>query len=322
MEKEIEDLLRQLEKFAGEENWDTSVGVLEELSKTKPSVTVLASTGAGKKVNKFTTHSSPLLAAAAKNCVALWKTLARSSGQVKDSVATGNQGSANVEVQSPSAAQIEIKDDREKPSGVVVSGDTRGGEKVAPPAPKLPPRRKPVADFLRKVLVEMVMDFMGRPNAAERLGQWGMAVQDSEQVTEECTGLSLAIEAEMWRLLGGVNNDAPAPSYSEQFKRLASNLRMNEDITMEIYFGTISPTEVAQLTNEDLLTDEGKKKGEETRRASLEAVMLDWGTKNRKKILEAAGVEANQGFPCKKCKSKNTDYTQKQTRSGDEPMTV
>lgn len=163
---------------------------------------------------------------------------------------------------------------------------------------------------------------MARADAGARLASWGMQVQDEEQVKEECMGLAVCIEEEMWRQLGGGDNSAPAPPYSEQFKRLASNLKMNEDITMEIYFGTLSPTEVAQLTNADLLTDAAKKAGEETRRASLEAVMLDWSSKNRKRILESAGIEDNTGLPCKKCRSKNTTYTQKQTRSADEPMTV
>jgi transcription elongation factor S-II len=52
-------------------------------------------------------------------------------------------------------------------------------------------------------------------------------------------------------------------------------------------------------------------------------MQLDWLTKNKKKILEAAGISATEGaLQCGRCKSRNTEYSQKQTRSADEPMTT
>ena len=54
-----------------------------------------------------------------------------------------------------------------------------------------------------------------------------------------------------------------------------------------------------------------------------EAVQLDWQTKNKKAMLASAGLKVSEGtFKCGKCGSRNTDYSQKQTRSADEPMTT
>jgi DNA-directed RNA polymerase subunit M/transcription elongation factor TFIIS len=52
-------------------------------------------------------------------------------------------------------------------------------------------------------------------------------------------------------------------------------------------------------------------------------VQLDWKEKNKKAMLASAGLASSEGtFKCGKCGSRNTDYTQKQTRSADEPMTT
>lgn len=52
-------------------------------------------------------------------------------------------------------------------------------------------------------------------------------------------------------------------------------------------------------------------------------MQLDWQTKNKKAMLAAAGLKVSEGtFKCGKCGSRNTDYSQKQTRSADEPMTT
>jgi len=34
------------------------------------------------------------------------------------------------------------------------------------------------------------------------------------------------------------------------------------------------------------------------------------------------GAQGTDMFPCGKCKSRNCSYTQRQTRSADEPMTI
>lgn len=50
--------------------------------------------------------------------------------------------------------------------------------------------------------------------------------------------------------------------------------------------------------------------------------MLDWKAKNRKKQMERAGLAMGDSLlVCGKCKKRNVDYTERQTRSADEPTT-
>lgn len=52
-------------------------------------------------------------------------------------------------------------------------------------------------------------------------------------------------------------------------------------------------------------------------------MQLDWMAKNKKKLMESAGLTAKEGaLQCGRCRSRNTEYYQKQTRSADEPMTT
>jgi DNA-directed RNA polymerase subunit M/transcription elongation factor TFIIS len=55
----------------------------------------------------------------------------------------------------------------------------------------------------------------------------------------------------------------------------------------------------------------------------MASMQLDWLQKNKSKLLAAAGLTGGEGsLKCGKCGSRNTEYTQKQTRSADEPMTT
>ena len=52
-------------------------------------------------------------------------------------------------------------------------------------------------------------------------------------------------------------------------------------------------------------------------------MQLDYASKNKKAFLESGGLTVEEGvLQCGRCKSRNTEYTQKQTRSADEPMTT
>ena len=112
-------------------------------------------------------------------------------------------------------------------------------------------------------------------------------------------------------------------AYADQVKRLASNLRRNVPLAVNIYYGLVAPSIVATLTSDDLRTEAAKKEADAVRKAHGEAVELDWKQRNRLQLLKSAGLDlADQGMPCKKCKSRNTEFTQKQMRCADEPMTT
>ena len=92
-------------------------------------------------------------------------------------------------------------------------------------------------------------------------------------------------------------------------------MRLNEYMALDIYLGHMSPSEVALMSGDDMLTMEARKQSELTKTKAHEAKQLDWAQKMRPQILESIGLDQGLGDPCKKCRGKNTTYTQKQTRS-------
>ncbi len=187
-----------------------------------------------------------------------------------------------------------------------------------------------MADSLIKVLRFVVDRFMQKPGALERLQHWQSGSEGGEeaalhgegQVALGCSRHVCELEAEMFRLLAGGSAEAPLPAYNDQYRRLHTNLRLNEYMAMDIYLGHVAPGEVAVMRGDDMLTGEARKQSELTKLKAHEAKQLDWAQKMRPHILESIGLETGQGAACKKCRGKNTNYMQKQTRSADEPMTA
>lgn len=80
---------------------------------------------------------------------------------------------------------------------------------------------------------------------------------------------------------------------------------------------------VPKLSSDELKDESARREADKARTDGVNARMLDWNEKTRKERLSQLGLSsADSGLPCRKCKGKNTEYTQKQTRSADEPMTT
>jgi DNA-directed RNA polymerase subunit M/transcription elongation factor TFIIS len=202
---------------------------------------------------------------------------------------------------------------------------------IASSTAHLPPKRRRVAESLIGGLKRIVDKFMKKPDALGRLQNWQFSGEEEggevqlhgeEQVVQGCTRGMVAVEEEMFIQLAGGSAEAPGAPYNDQYRRLHTNINLNEYLAMDIYLGHVSAREVALMTGDDMLSQEARKEAEATRRAAREATQLDWMKKHRSEILESAGLTSGLGKPCKKCRGTNTQNTQKQTRSGDEPMTM
>ena len=135
--------------------------------------------------------------------------------------------------------------------------------------------------------------------------------------------LAGAVEAALFDLLANNDDTNPAPAYGEQFKTLAFNFKRNVPLAMNVYFGIVPPARLATMTSAELLSDDARRQAEEARKAQMEAVQVDWERKNRTAVLASAGIEAKESqLQCPKCKKRQVNYYQKQTRSADEPMTT
>jgi DNA-directed RNA polymerase subunit M/transcription elongation factor TFIIS len=93
---------------------------------------------------------------------------------------------------------------------------------------------------------------------------------------------------------------------------------------MGLLDGEVMPSNLVNMTNEDLATQEQKYEREQALKADMMSRDLDWVKNNRDEILRANGYDPNMGgeFKCKGCKSTKTSHYAMQTRSSDEPMTI
>lgn len=93
-----------------------------------------------------------------------------------------------------------------------------------------------------------------------------------------------------------------------------SNTKRNPELNINVVLGKITPLQLITMTPHEMFpklrNDYFIKKAEELERQRI------YREKKLQEINDGPGL-----FICRKCKSKNTDYHQLQTRSADEPLT-
>lgn len=114
----------------------------------------------------------------------------------------------------------------------------------------------------------------------------------------------------------------PETAYAERFRALAMGLHNNGALALSVYRGLHPWAWVAGLTSDELASEEHRKAVDKARAEYAASVELDWKKKNRAKTMAALGYRVEDGImQCGKCKSRNTDFREQQTRSADEPTT-
>ena len=140
--------------------------------------------------------------------------------------------------------------------------------------------------------------------------------------TNANVAVSLAFHIE-----GSINGLHPhsedSKSYTAKVRSLASNLKRNGQLRVDIVEGVLAPQNLVHLSPAELATEEQKEKRKMATQSDMEARRTDYYQVNRDKILESNGLNGGQGeFTCRKCGSTKTTHYSLQTRSADEPMTV
>ncbi len=265
------------------------------------------------------------MAAAAVDCIRVWKKIAEDGGAVSSAKASGSlapptlptpANSAGLSSQSSASSQGAADVPRSLPSA-------SSGAGALPPSESLSPTRKRVRDMLRKVLFEIIAAHFSTDAGKADLATLGLIEPTPVQLGAQCDAVSTRIEAALFTGLAQGMHDTPAPAYGEQFKLLALNLRRNAPVCLNIFFGITTPTALVGMSAEEIASPAVKAELEKALKDGAEAVMLDWKVKNKTALLASAGIEAKSGMlRCPRCKGHKTDYYQLQTRSADEPMTT
>ena len=350
IETDVVSLLNRLEKELSNGAHSGAVEALEKLSRIPFTVALLAKTRAGVRAAKLRDHEHAGVMTSARECVRLWKKIAEESGartkaaaaEVGVGVGSGLGVGLGVGVGSGLgvgvgsglgaglSALVAIADPGSSSASASASASASGSSATGSSAtrpqtllPPLPPARARVREGLGKVLEDVVAAYLVSAEGIEAVASGALPSKESDDMGGEARVVSGAIEAALFAALGGLNDAAPSDAYGAQFRSLFFNLKRNVPLSINTFWGFVTPAIVALLSAEELATEEAKKAAEGAASKGLESVMLDWKQKNRIAVLTAAGLStALNGQPCKKCKSKNTDFTEKQMRSGDEPMSL
>ncbi|CAN0260896.1 unnamed protein product [Ectocarpus sp. 6 AP-2014] len=112
-------------------------------------------------------------------------------------------------------------------------------------------------------------------------------------------------------------------SYLDKARQLVFNLKKNDQLRQDVREGLVEPQRLVVMTSTELMAKDKREAMDKAVSERTEARMLDWYDKNEDKINKQCGIKETEGmFECGRCKSTKTTYTQKQTRSADEPMTT
>lgn len=101
--------------------------------------------------------------------------------------------------------------------------------------------------------------------------------------------------------------------YKKKIRSLFSNLKTksNKELGPRVMSGDISPERFAVMTDEELKSEEQRKKDKELEKENMKKAQVPMAEKSISDSLE-----------CGRCKKRKVSYTQAQTRSADEPMTT
>jgi transcription elongation factor S-II len=323
--------------------------VLESLPMT---VAALATTKAGIAIKKLQAHADASIAAAAKALLLKWKKLAEEAG-VTSKAAPSSSSSTTTAPLSRASSDGSAGGPLPSPKEAAPSPRVMEVIKIS----SLPASRQKIAAKLKETLLAAVKDQTGgfltdedakrleeasaaiSPKAGSNAGAGAEASEDSatsaEQQRLRATLLEKQREPEadaqaetkacqLEAFIYSKTRFLPKPEaeYAQKFRTVVLGLAGNKPLAYNTYKGYQDCEFVAGLTAEDFVSDSQRKEAEAMREAHRQSIDLNYKQKNRAKQLAGLGYDVNEGLlQCGKCKSRNTDFTEKQTRSADEPTT-
>ncbi|UJR24405.1 hypothetical protein I4U23_005782 [Adineta vaga] len=130
-------------------------------------------------------------------------------------------------------------------------------------------------------------------------------IPEGSRIPEE---LSIHIEEAIFKQIKNTN-----VKYGRRIRSRLFNLKdlKNPDLRSKVLLGIITPEQFAIMTPEEMTSDNLKKENEKLREITCRESFLP--------IDEGSGCDL---IKCERCKTNNCSYSELQTLSGDEPMTL
>ena len=202
----------------------------------------------------------------------------------------------------PPVAQREIE---------VLYADAAGVPRAAPPAPKAPPPPK-------HAFAEELHDatrVAARKKLQTTLGEGSEDQGPSYRAAE-------TVERALHTKWPHLEQPDQKRDYVAKLRQLSFNLKKNAELRDQITSSQLSPEKLLELDADQLATKAVQEERKKMADFQHDSRSLDWQKKNYNRLDESIGIDNKKCmYPCGKCKSTKVSNYEKQTRSGDEPMT-
>lgn len=289
--KEIELKTKALAKAATQqEASSTIIPMLKELQQgVKASEDLLRSTRVGIVVNKLKQYKSPDVARLASEMVSKWR------NEVNKQKATG----------SPSASAAQRASASPRPSGGT-NGSPAGGATPSDKTSKLsvpPDKRSWKADG-----VDTSQTSNRIRDSCIGLMYDGLALNSTE-APKAVLSKATAVEAAAFSSLGPETKE----QYRTKIRSLYQNLKnkSNPSLRIRVLNNDVSPEQFVTMSHDELRSAEQREQDRKIQKENMDKAMVAQGEKSISTSLQ-----------CGKCGQRKVTYTEAQTRSADEPMTV
>ncbi|KAM4058437.1 transcription factor s-II (TFIIS), central domain-containing protein [Hirsutella rhossiliensis] len=280
-QRELESRVKALTKsVAANEPPENAIKLLDMLKKdAAPTEEMLRATRAGVFVGKLRSNPNKEIARAAAELVIKWKKLVE---QEK------NSKLHKAKIGSPAAVPVSLP-----------SGPAPGSKKAFIGDPE---KRKFDTDG-----VDIKRTDSNVRNQCIGLVYNGLAFRSTDPPSD-VMAKAVAVEQAVMDAFKGENAE-----YKKKIRSLFSNLKTktNKELGRRVLTGDISPERFATMTDDDLKSDDQRRKDKELEKENMKKAQVPMAEKSISESLE-----------CGRCKKKKVSYTQAQTRAADEPMTT
>jgi len=144
----------------------------------------------------------------------------------------------------------------------------------------------------------------------------GRALRVKEKHETACDPTEMAVEIEIalyQDILHTKEGYCGSDNHKKKLKMFVANLNdvKNPKLVIDVLTGNIPPAKFVVMTVQDMRSDEVKQAAKEAN----ELAMFN-------NFMAFSKGAISKDIQCGKCGAKETEYTQRQTRSADEPMTT
>ncbi|KAF4999163.1 hypothetical protein FGRMN_2622 [Fusarium graminum] len=287
-ERELGQRVKALTKcVAANEPAENAIKMLETLKKdASPTEEMLRATKAGVFVGKLRSNPNKEIARAAAELVNKWKKLVEQEKNSKKSkVGSGSP--------APAPASAPTSSPAPPPSSSGGAGGKYKGDIE---------KRKYETDNVNIKRTDSSVR-----NSCIGLIYNGLAYRSTASENDVITK-AVSVENAAFNKFKG-----ETPDYKKKIRSLFTNLKnkSNRELGRSVLSGEISPEKFVVMTDDELKSEEQRKKEVELEKENMLKAQVPQEQKSISESLE-----------CGRCKKKQVSYTQAQTRAADEPMTT